>query len=369
MPKGNPSHPGPLATLYVGDLAHETTEAMLFEKFSSAGPVLSIRVCRDMITRQSLGYAYVNFTQHADAERALETMNFDLVKGRPMRIMWSQRDPSLRRSGVGNVFIKNLDRSIDNKAMYDTFSAFGNILSCKVATESDGTSKGYGFVHFETEEAANNAIKKVNGMLLHEKKVFVGTFVPRKEREKEMGEKVKKFTNVYVKNFGENLPDEKLEEVFSKFGKITSYKLVKDHDAEDKEGDDEGVNNSGDCKNKGYGFVSFQDSESAQKAVEELNGTEMFGKTLYVGRAQKKAERQQELRKKFDLLKVERARKYAGINLYVKNLDDSIDDERLGKEFELYGTVTSARVMTEGGRSKVRSGSHNVSFFLIKTVL
>merc|ERR1719312_957948 len=115
---------------------------------------------------------------------------------------------------------------------------------------------------------------------------------------------------------------------------------------------DEGVDDGGDCKNKGYGFVSFQDSESAQKAVEELNGTEMFGKTLYVGRAQKKAERQQELRKKFDLLKVERARKYAGINLYVKNLDDSIDDERLGKEFEAYGTVTSARVMTEGGRSK-----------------
>ena len=37
---------------------------------------------------------------------------------------------------------------------------------------------------------------------------------------------MKKFTNVYVKNFGENLPEEKLEEVFSKFGKITSYKMV-----------------------------------------------------------------------------------------------------------------------------------------------
>ena len=53
------------------------------------------------------------------------------------------------------------------------------------------------------------------------------------------------------------------------------------------------------------------------------------------------------------LFQVERARKFAGINLYVKNLDDSVDDERLGKEFEPYGTVTSARVMTEGGRSKV----------------
>ncbi|XP_045913307.1 embryonic polyadenylate-binding protein A-like isoform X4 [Micropterus dolomieu] len=317
----------PLASLYVGDLHPDVTEAMLYQKFSPAGPIMSIRVCRDIITRRSLGYAYINFQQPADAECALDTMNYDVIKGRPIRIMWSQRDPGLRKSGVGNIFIKNMDESIDNKALYDTFSAFGNILSCKVVCDEKG-SKGYGFVHFETHEAANRAIDTMNGMLLNDRKVFVGHFKSRKEREVEFGTKAMKFTNVYIKNFGEDYTDEKLKEVFSVFGRTLSVRVMKDERG----------------RSRGFGFVNYANHEDAQKAVDEMNGKDINGKIIYVGRAQKRLERQGELKRKFDQIKQDRIQRYQGVNLYVKNLDDSIDDERLRKEFAPYGTITSAKI-------------------------
>ncbi|XP_049673311.1 polyadenylate-binding protein 1-like isoform X2 [Accipiter gentilis] len=332
----NASGPGyPLASLYVGDLHPDVTEAMLYEKFSPAGPIMSIRVCRDVATRRSLGYAYINFQQPVDAERALDTMNFEVIKGRPIRIMWSQRDPGLRKSGVGNVFIKNLDDSIDNKALYDTFSAFGNILSCKVVCDENG-SRGYGFVHFETHEAATRAIETMNGMLLNDRKVFVGHFKSRKEREAEFGSRAMEFTNVYIKNFGDDMDDDRLQEIFSKFGKTLSVKVMMDSTG----------------RSKGFGFVNFEKHEEAQKAVADMNGKEINGRIVYVGRAQKRLERQSELKRKFEQIKQERVSRYQGVNLYVKNLDDGIDDERLRKEFSPYGTITSAKVMTEGGHSK-----------------
>ncbi|XP_030770079.1 polyadenylate-binding protein 1-like isoform X4 [Rhinopithecus roxellana] len=207
----------PLASLYVGDLHPDVTEAMLYEKFSPAGPILSIRVCRDVATRRSLGYAYINFQQPADAERALDTMNFEMLKGQPIRLMWSQRDPGLRKSGVGNIFIKNLEDSIDNKALYDTFSTFGNILSCKVVCDEHG-SRGFGFVHFETHEAAQQAINTMDGMLLNDRKVFVGHFKSRREREAELGARALEFTNIYVKNLPMDVDEQGLQDLFSQFG-------------------------------------------------------------------------------------------------------------------------------------------------------
>ncbi|KAG8512422.1 Polyadenylate-binding protein 4-like [Galemys pyrenaicus] len=323
------------ASLYVGDLQADVTEDLLFRKFSAVGPVLSIRVCRDLATRRSLGYAYVNFLQLADAQRALDTMNFDVVQGRAIRLMWAQRDAHLRRSGVGNVFIKNLDRSVDGKALHERFSAFGRILSSKVVSDEQG-SRGYAFVHFQSQSAADRAIAEMHGARLRGCRLFVGRFKTRQDRAAELQNRAQDFTNVYVKNFGEDMDEARLRAVFSPYGRTLSVKVMTDASG----------------RSKGFGFVSFDSHEAARRAVEGLNGRDVGGQQLFVGRAQKKAERQAELKQRFDQLRREHVRRAQGAKLYIKNLDPAVDDERLRREFSAFGAVGRVKVMQEEGRSK-----------------
>jgi polyadenylate-binding protein len=320
------------ASLFVGDLHPDVTESFLFDIFKNVGSVASIRVCRDHMNRQSLGYAYVNYHNVSDAERALEIHNFHVMKGKPCRIMWSQRDPALRKSGVGNIFVKNLDPKIDNKSLFDTFSLFGNILSCKVATDAKGLSKGYGYVHYETLQAAQEAIEKINKMVLAGQTVEVGMFTRKSDRVNQS-----KWTNVYVKNIPKSWDAAgKLQDFFGKYGTVTSV-MIKAVDGEEF--------------HKGFGFVNFEDHEGAKQACEDSEGLKVQDGEeevqLVACRAQKKAERDRDLAAKYAAMKKERLSKYQGVNVYVKNLDDEIDDEFLQENFSVFGSITSAKVMRD----------------------
>ncbi|KAL6964027.1 poly(A) binding protein Pab2 [Sarracenia purpurea var. burkii] len=329
-------------SLYVGDLELNATDSQLYDLFNQLGQVVSVRVCRDLTTRRSLGYGYVNYSNPQDAARALEVLNFTPLNGKPIRIMYSHRDPSMRRSGNGNIFIKNLDKAIDHKALHDTFSSFGNILSCKVATDSSGQSKGYGFVQYDSDEAAQKAIEKLNGMLLNDKQVYVGPFLRKQEREIAMDKA--KFTNVFVKNLSESTTEEDLKNIFGEFGTITSVVVMKDADGNSK------------C----FGFVNFESADDAARSVESLNGQNFDNKAWYVGKAQKKSERELELKVRFEQSVKEAADKSQGLNLYIKNLDDSIGDDNLKELFSPFGTITSCKVMRDpNGISK---GSGFVAF-------
>lgn len=321
-------------SLYVGDLDKSVTEAQLYEIFSTVGPVVSIRVCRDQQTRRSLGYAYVNFQQTSDAGRAMEVLNFYSINGRAIRISPRQRDPSKRLSSVGNVIVQNLDPSIDNKTLHDTFSQFGTITSAKVEEDSKGNSRGFGYVNFSDSAAAQSAIDNVNGCEIAGKTV---TVVQHKRKSDRHGSS-QNFTNIFVKNLPDDWDDSKLEEVFKQYGRITSLKVARYDDG----------------RSKCHGFVNFEAPESARSAIDNEDGREEGSKQLTVTRFQPKAERDREIKQKKDKEKRERDERTQGRNLYVRNLSPDVDDERLRQLFEEFGTVQSARVMRdqETGASK-----------------
>lgn len=355
------------ASLYVGDLPPTVNESAIYGIFvkENITGILSIRVCRDINTRNSLGYAYVNFEDEKKAEQALETLRSPQIGGKPCRIMWSIRDPSIRKSGVGNIFIKNLEVSISNDDLYRLFLDFikeqkkieqeqsgvpsdsinisdsdvkDEILSCKVACDRNGKSKGYGFVHFARPELAEKAKKKFHGLAFNEKVVFVGDFIPRKDRPVKNNQDT--FTNIYIKDLDKETvkTSEDLENLFKEFGVITSAKLMTDE------------NNV----SKGFGFVNFETHEAAVKAIEGRRNYTLAGKVIYVTRALSREERDKELeqqrRAHESALFGNDARKgkIGGIslcNLYVKNLVDKIDDAKLKDLFTKFGTITSAKVM------------------------
>jgi len=158
-----------------------------------------------------------------------------------------------------------------------------------------------------------------------------------KERQSKLEEMRSQFTNLYVKNVDPEVTENEFVDLFAKYGTVTSAVIQMD---------DEG-------RSKGFGFVNFETHDQAQAAVEALHESEYEGRKLFVSRAQKKAEREDELRKTYEQAKQEKMGKYQGVNLYIKNLEDDIDDEKLRGEFEPFGTITSCKVMCdEKGTSK-----------------
>ncbi|VFQ64531.1 unnamed protein product [Cuscuta campestris] len=174
------------------------------------------------------------------------------------------------KCGGRNIFINNLDMAIDDKMFHDFFSAIGNILSCKVVTFGSGVSKGYGYIEYDSEEAAQKAIEKMDGAMFNGKQVRVKYFVSKQERG--MGVKKTKLspTNVFVGNLSQSTTEDDLRNAFHCFGgTISNVVLMRD----------------GDGKSKCYGFVHFKDADDAAWSVEVLNGHKFDDKVWQVRRA------------------------------------------------------------------------------------
>ena len=155
------------ATIYVGGLDDKVSEATLWELFLQGGPVVNVHMPKDRITQAHQGYGFVEFMGEDDADYAIKIMNMIKLYGKPIRV--NKASAHQKNLDVGaNIFIGNLDPEVDEKLLYDTFSAFGVILQTpKIMRDPDtGNSKGYAFINFASFDASDAATEAMNGQYL-----------------------------------------------------------------------------------------------------------------------------------------------------------------------------------------------------------
>ncbi|KAK4875510.1 hypothetical protein RN001_011932 [Aquatica leii] len=162
------------ATIYVGGLDDKVTESLLWELFVQAGPLVNVHMPKDRVTMMHQGYGFVEFMGEEDADYAIKIMNMIKLYGKPIRV--NKASAHQKNLDVGaNIFIGNLDPEVDEKLLYDTFSAFGVILQTpKIMRDPEtGNSKGFAFINFASFEASDASIEAMNGQYLCNRPISV----------------------------------------------------------------------------------------------------------------------------------------------------------------------------------------------------
>ncbi|XP_012268552.2 splicing factor 3B subunit 4 [Athalia rosae] len=162
------------ATIYVGGLDDKVTESLMWELFVQSGPVVNVHMPKDRVTQMHQGYGFVEFMGEEDADYAIKIMNMIKLYGKPIRV--NKASAHQKNLDVGaNIFIGNLDPEVDEKLLYDTFSAFGVILQTpKIMRDPEtGNSKGFAFINFASFDASDASIEAMNGQYLCNRPISV----------------------------------------------------------------------------------------------------------------------------------------------------------------------------------------------------
>ncbi|XP_061352407.1 polyadenylate-binding protein 7 [Gastrolobium bilobum] len=196
--------PGPDArytNLYVKNLDPDITEALLQEKFSPFGKIVSLAIAKDN-NGMSKGFGFVNYDNPDDAKRAMEATSGSQFGSKILYVARAQkkaereqilhhqfeekRKEQILKYKGSNVYVKNIDDNVSDEEMRDHFSACGTITSAKIMRDDKGISKGFGFVCFSTPEEANKAVNTFHGFMFHRKPLYVALAQRKEDRQAQL---------------------------------------------------------------------------------------------------------------------------------------------------------------------------------------
>lgn len=244
--------------------------------FANTGEVLAAKVIRNKQTGLSEGYGFIEFVNHAAAERVLQTYNGTPIPnaGQNYRLNWAYSSSGEKRSdGTADftIFVGDLGPDVTDDVLLETFRVhYTSIKSAKVVMDRlSGRTKGYGFIRFADENEQIRAMSEMNGQLCSTRPMRVGAAlnkkneggaaVPYQTYQGAQNEDDPTNTTIFVGGLSESISDDQLRHVFSPYGQLIHVKIP---------------------AGKRCGFVQFAERHSAEEAMKMLNGTQLAGQSI-----------------------------------------------------------------------------------------
>ena len=263
----------------------------------------------------------VLFYDHETADKCRKEMNLRKINKKSIRIMWDEKDSSIRYNTKNNLFFKNIPKSTSPREVYEYFQQFGDISSCKMTEDDFGNHYGYGYVTYYNPDDAQNALEKTKDKKLFENNIIDISYFQGKN-ERLLTSNNTNNQKIYINNLPDNYKTENLIELCKQFGEVKSCNIFKDN------------------LNKNFGIVQFSSEEEAKDVLNKLDGKEIEGEKLNVKLYQTKFEHKQYLMNTTQMLN----EKNINCNLYIRNIPLTANEDQIKEIFQKFGNILSIRI-------------------------
>jgi polyadenylate-binding protein len=315
--------------LYLSDLPQHITEEdirFFFKDYIDNVAIINISNTTRFDYTNRAPTATVIFKDYEIADKARRDLNMRKLRGKTVRLMWHERDNSIRHNPQTNIFIKNIPINVSPRQFYEHFSAFGDIVSAKLPENDDGNHQGYGYINYYNAEDARKAIETDNGKEVWGSPLEVQVFQRMNERGNISGVGSQQQNSLHIKNFPSHFKEEDVSKLCESFGNISFQKIFED------------------TNGRHFAIVAFEKEEDANKAKNELNGKEVEDNELIVENLMTKNERKRFLNSKINESNSRLNDQYRFCNLHIRNIPYSAKEEDLVSAFEVFGPIKSVKV-------------------------
>lgn len=177
--------------LFVRNLSWSVAEAELYDLFTEAGDVISVKIPTRREDGKPRGFAFVEMADSAAAQEVIQRFNGYVLYDRDIVVAFQDEDrghrgdTSARPGKSSKLFVRNLSRSVSDGMLQDLFQQAGTVYSVRIPTDREtGEPRGFGFIEMASVDDAQQAIDTLSNTVLEGKEISIDFQDPTRNRSR-----------------------------------------------------------------------------------------------------------------------------------------------------------------------------------------